>query len=83
MSKTENLRAALKQDVAELERLRDEIKLRVHLAGMDAKSAWRELEPRVDAVEQSVTAEGNEVKDATVHLAREMRDALARFRARL
>lgn len=83
MSNAENLRATLKNDVAELERLRDEIRLRVHLAGMDAKSAWKELEPRVDALEQNVAAEGNEVKDATLVLAREVRDALKRFRDRL
>lgn len=83
MSNAEKLRATLKNDVAELERLRDEIKLRVHLAGMDAKSAWKELEPRVDALEQNVAAEGNEVKDATLVLAREVRDALKRFRDRL
>lgn len=29
-----------------LERLRDEVRLDMHLAGMDAKDRWRELEPQ-------------------------------------
>ena len=30
-----------------LERLRDEIRLDAHLAGMDARDRWREIEPRL------------------------------------
>jgi len=31
----------------ELGRLRDEIRVQVHLGGMDAKKAWDELEPKL------------------------------------
>ena len=30
-----------------LERLRDEVRLDMHLAGMDAKDRWRKLEPEI------------------------------------
>jgi hypothetical protein len=31
----------------ELRRLRDEVRVQVHLGGMDAKKAWDELEPKL------------------------------------
>lgn len=34
--------------------IRDEAKLRLHLAGMDAKTAWQEAEPHVAAAEQGL-----------------------------
>jgi hypothetical protein len=40
--------------VTKLERLRDEIKLHLHLASLDAKKEWDEtLEPRVLEIEQA------------------------------
>jgi hypothetical protein len=33
--------------IAELRKLRDEIRVQVHLGGMDAKKAWDELEPKL------------------------------------
>jgi|HubBroStandDraft_6_1064221.scaffolds.fasta_scaffold1620904_2 hypothetical protein len=33
----------------EIEQAADEIRVKVHLAGMDAKDAWRKLEPKLDA----------------------------------
>jgi len=35
-----------------LERLRDEVQLDVHLAGMDARERWRQLEPRLFQAER-------------------------------
>jgi hypothetical protein len=35
-----------------LERLRDEIRLDVHLARMDARDRWREVEPRLFQAER-------------------------------
>jgi hypothetical protein len=34
---------------AQLRTLRDEVRVKLHLAGMDARDRWRELEPEVDA----------------------------------
>lgn len=70
-------------DLEELQRLRDEIRLKIHLAGMDAKSTWKELEPRVDKLERSIHEEGTHVADATLALARDLRKALEQFRSRL
>jgi hypothetical protein len=35
-------------------RVADEIRVRIHLAGMEAKDAWLELEPRVKELERKL-----------------------------
>ncbi len=46
----------IKKDVREMldsiKKLRDEIRLEVHLAGMDAKDAWQKLEPKAGDAER-------------------------------
>jgi len=41
-----------KKVVAELQTLRDEIRLKVHLAGAEGRDAWSKLEPQLDQFEQ-------------------------------
>ena len=36
------------KDVRVLETLRDEVRLQMHLAGMEAKDCWSKLEPRIE-----------------------------------
>jgi hypothetical protein len=50
----DELREESKKAVGELQRLRDEIKLQVHLAEADARDAWDKLEPRLQEFEQKV-----------------------------
>ena len=83
MNDEERLRATLKTDLEELERLRDEIRMRMHLGGMEAKSAWAELEPKVDDLRRRVASEGESAKQASLSLVREVGDALKRFRDKL
>jgi hypothetical protein len=44
---TNPIEAQLKNVLAELRKLGDEVRVQVHLGGMDAKKAWDELEPRL------------------------------------
>ena len=50
----------LKQDVKDirlvLRSLRDEIRVQLHLAGMDLKKEWEKLEPRLNEAEAMVDA---------------------------
>jgi hypothetical protein len=48
-----DLKAELEKSVSLLKTLRDEARVKLHLAGMDAKSKWKELEPHLDAVEDA------------------------------
>jgi hypothetical protein len=56
----------------ELKRLRDEIRLRIHLGEMDARKAWQKLEPRIDRLDRRLDAAGKRV---TVELRAALRQA--------
>jgi hypothetical protein len=43
----------IKKHSDQLQALRDEIRVKLHLASMDAKASWRELEPQILEVEKS------------------------------
>jgi len=51
----------LKHGLSSLQTLRDEIRVRVHLAGLEAKDKWRELETHLLSVEDAAkgAAEGS------------------------
>ncbi len=65
----------------ELRTLGDEIRLHLHLAGMDAKDLWnRDLEPRLYSFEKRVETEVSAVTKTALH---DLRDALQTFRKNL
>lgn len=47
---------------ADLRRLADEVRVKLHLAGMELKEKWKEIEPELDAVERDLTAAGAKVE---------------------
>jgi len=79
---TENARdksEELKKDLEALQTLRDEMRVRVHLAGMEVKRRWSELQPRIDDLLDSAKRLGEASMDAVkeaLELARELRKAL-------
>ncbi len=77
------LRDRVDAEIEELQSLRDEIRVKLHLAGMEAKDAWAELEPRIERLEGQVAREGAAVADATLALAKDLSVALKSFRERL
>lgn len=79
--KNDRLSGELKTAYGELRTLAEEIRVQLHLAGMDAKDAWnRDLEPRLYSLEQRVESE---VSSATQQAVHELREAMSSFRARL
>jgi len=70
-------------DLGSLTQLRDEIRVRVHLAQLDAKEKWEELETKLASFEHKVTSEGGSVLGATAQLAKELKQSLVDFRQRL
>lgn len=51
MGEIENkVRTEAQATLEQLRRLRDEVRVKVHLGKMDVKQRWRELEPRVNAL---------------------------------
>lgn len=49
------------KDVKLLQSLRDELKLKAHLAGMDLKTEWERLEPQVERALSSASIVSEEV----------------------
>jgi hypothetical protein len=68
---------------ADLRRLADEIRVRIHLAGMDAKDAWTKLEPRVKEVEQRFARATGEAASELDELGQALRRELDRLHQRL
>jgi hypothetical protein len=76
-----------KQDLQEtrddLRRAADEIKVKLHLASMDAKDAWEEIQPRIADFEQRFDAKADEVGEELKALGQEIKQRLANIKAKL
>jgi len=76
---TKELKTELKRSLSELQTLRDEVRVRLHLASMDLKDQWNKLEPYLADVEQKAA----EASDASRTLISEAKKRLEKFRASL
>jgi hypothetical protein len=76
---TEELKTDLQKSLEALQTLRDEIRVRIHLAGMDAKDAWNKLEPTLLEAERLA----EEVTDASRAAMAEIVKKVREFRATL
>jgi hypothetical protein len=63
---TDDLRKQLDERLAQLSTLRDELRVQVHLAGMDAKKRWDSLETEVLDVESSAKGAVSEATHAAL-----------------
>lgn len=83
----EEANKTLKQELEELrddlQRTAGEIKLKLHLAGMDAKDAWDELQPRLSDFEQRFDAKADEVGDELKALGGEIKQRLQNIKAKI
>ena len=65
--------------LTELKQAKDEIRLKLHLAGMEARTAWEKLEPKVDELERRMASAG----DAAAHELEAAFDQIGKALARL
>ena len=73
-----------KRDLTQdLRRLADEIRVKIHLASMDAKSAWASLEPKVTEFERKVDRATKNAADDLDSLAAVLHRELENLRARV
>jgi hypothetical protein len=70
-------------DFSSLAQLRDEIRVRLHLAQLDAKEKWQELETQLAGLEHRVASDGGSVMGATAQLAKDLKQSLVDFKHRL
>ena len=68
-----DLKKSLEDVLTDLTQLKDELRVKAHLAGMDAKDEWKKLEPRVEELEGKARAA---VGKAAHEVAHGTRDAL-------
>jgi ElaB/YqjD/DUF883 family membrane-anchored ribosome-binding protein len=78
---------SLKQDLedtrADLKRMADEIKVKLHLAGMDAKDAWNEIQPRLEDFEKRFDAKADDVSEELKALGGEIKQRLLNIKNKL
>ena len=78
---------SLKQDLQEtrddLLRTADEIRVKLHLAGMDAKDAWDEVQPKLADFEQRFDAKADEIGDELKALGNEIKQRLLNIKSKL
>jgi hypothetical protein len=77
---TKKLNELARREMDDLVQLRDEIRLKVHLAGMEARSTWADLEKQLEQLEERFGYEGDHVVETTRQIALELRTAFRNFK---
>ncbi|MDF2692150.1 MAG: hypothetical protein K0S65_533 [Labilithrix sp.] len=78
---TQNIKEEVDKNLEKLATLRDEVKLQLHLATLDAKQEWDEkLAPKVLEVEQAAKTMTESTRSAAKELISRLEDFLARLR---
>ena len=76
---TNDLKNELKKSLTQLQTLRDEVRVKLHLANMDLKDQWNKLDPYIADVERKA----GEATEASRTLLNEAVKRLENFRASL
>jgi hypothetical protein len=75
---TKALKAELEKSAALLRTLRDEVRVQMHLSGMEARDAWHELEPSLEA---ALERAAKDVSDGSHAALAELTEAHRKLRA--
>jgi hypothetical protein len=76
---TVELKNEIQKSLGLMRTLRDEIRVKLHLAGMDAKEEWRKLEPQLADIERAAS----ELTETTSKAASEAVKRLSKLRSSL
>lgn len=77
--RTEEIRHQLAAALGTMKRLRDEIRVDLHLANLEARNQWRELEPRMQEAERLA----RDISETSRKAVEEIISRLRAFRASL
>lgn len=84
---TEDEKTQFRKDVEDtrndLRQLADEIRVKLHLAGMDAKDAWDKIQPRIEEFGKRVDDKAAAVDDELRNLGNDIKQRLAAIKAKL
>jgi len=78
-----SLKQELEDTRNDLQRAAGEIKLKLHLAGMDAKEAWEQVQPRLAEFEQRFDAKAEEVSEELKAMGGDIMQRLQNIKAKL
>lgn len=79
-----NKQSMFEKGMAELRTLRDEVRLKLHLAGAEAREQWEtNIEPRFEKLEQQIRSATDNTMDAIRDGIDQAKDAFQSFRDRL
>lgn len=79
-----NLKTSFESGLQELKTLRDEIRVRLHLAGQEARSRWEtQIEPHFGRIEQQIKDVRDDTVDAVKEAIEKARAAFLEFRGGL
>lgn len=73
----------LEETRKDLRRTADEIRVKLHLAGMDAKDAWEDLQPRLAEFERRFDAKAGEVSEELKALGGDIKKRLQKIKAKI
>ncbi len=79
---THHIKEEVDKNLARLRTLRDEVKVQIHLASLDAKKEWDEvLSPKVLELEQSAKTFSEPTRTRVKELVQRLEDYVARLRS--
>jgi predicted nucleic acid-binding Zn-ribbon protein len=79
----ETLRTRIAEGIGELKTMRDEIRIKLHLAGMDARDAWQKLEPRIDELEARARDLRDDMVERLENAVKDARNAARRVQSEI
>lgn len=80
---SKGLRLELEQRRNDLHRLADEVRVQLHLGGMEAKDAWQRLQPKVEDFERKAEEVTEELVKELQHVGETLKTELQALRDRL
>jgi hypothetical protein len=80
---TKKIRELVRLELDQLTRMRDEIRLKLHLASMERRSTWADLDKRFEQLEERFEHEGDHIVGTTRQIAAEVQAAFLEFKKTL
>jgi hypothetical protein len=80
---TDEVMAEMKKTLNGLQTMRDETKLKVHLASMDLKQAWEALQPKLEEAERVVMLAAGSATEASLEAMKATANELEKLAAAL
>lgn len=79
MKSVDGLKTEMQKNLSQLRAWRDEVRLKLRLASMEAQDEWQKLEPELAQVERAAEELGDKARDALARALKslgKMRDSL-------